>query len=235
MLLTCIPDVLGSNLARDTIKLRHGRITPYPFQSINYHPVSDNYTCIQIFWEAAGLERGPLSLVRTTDELLEAAPVKKTETINRGNPFRWPRDTLYPQKLALASPTIGGRSIWFARGPKPRRLVLYIYFSSPPWILLVPIHLKLLNLTTLIIFGAEYKLRSSSFHNFPSRNYTMLGIHTADLKCTEDYVLKACWMVGSWSIVLTDVDHVRSCIMKEAACVERRLINSIIVVNRWPS
>jgi hypothetical protein len=32
----------------------------------------------QIFWEAAGLERGPLSLVRPTEELLEekvAAPV----------------------------------------------------------------------------------------------------------------------------------------------------------------
>jgi hypothetical protein len=32
----------------------------------------------QIFWEAAGLERGPLSLVRTTEELHEgkvAAPV----------------------------------------------------------------------------------------------------------------------------------------------------------------
>jgi hypothetical protein len=32
----------------------------------------------QIFWEAVGLERGPLSLVRTTEELLEgkvAAPV----------------------------------------------------------------------------------------------------------------------------------------------------------------
>jgi hypothetical protein len=32
----------------------------------------------QIFWEAASLERGPLSLVRTTEELLEgnvAAPV----------------------------------------------------------------------------------------------------------------------------------------------------------------
>jgi hypothetical protein len=32
----------------------------------------------QIFWEAAGPERGPLSLVRTTEELLEekvAAPI----------------------------------------------------------------------------------------------------------------------------------------------------------------
>jgi hypothetical protein len=33
---------------------------------------------VQIFWEAAGLERGPLSLVRTIEELLEgkvAVPV----------------------------------------------------------------------------------------------------------------------------------------------------------------
>jgi hypothetical protein len=36
----------------------------------------------QIFWEVVGLERGPLSLVRIIEELLEwkvAAPVKKTE------------------------------------------------------------------------------------------------------------------------------------------------------------
>jgi hypothetical protein len=26
-------------------------------------------------------------------------------------PLRWPRDTLYPQKLALTSPTSGGRSV----------------------------------------------------------------------------------------------------------------------------
>jgi hypothetical protein len=68
----------------------------------------------QIFWATAGLERGPVSLVRTTEELLEgnvAAPVSKTEINDRGNPFRWPRDTLYPQKLALTSPTSGGRSV----------------------------------------------------------------------------------------------------------------------------
>jgi hypothetical protein len=29
----------------------------------------------------------------------------------RGDPLRWPRDTLYPQKLALTSPTGGGRSV----------------------------------------------------------------------------------------------------------------------------
>jgi hypothetical protein len=38
-----------------------------------------------------------------------AAPGYKTEINDRGNPLRWPRDTLYPQKLALTSPTSGGR------------------------------------------------------------------------------------------------------------------------------
>jgi hypothetical protein len=28
----------------------------------------------------------------------------------RGDPLRWPRDTLYPEKLALTSPTSGGRT-----------------------------------------------------------------------------------------------------------------------------
>jgi hypothetical protein len=34
-------------------------------------------------------------------EEIVAAPVKKTETKDRGDRLRWPRDTLYPQKLAL--------------------------------------------------------------------------------------------------------------------------------------
>jgi hypothetical protein len=33
----------------------------------------------------------------------------------RRDPSRWPRDTLYPQKLALASPTSGGRSAGIVR------------------------------------------------------------------------------------------------------------------------
>jgi hypothetical protein len=44
-----------------------------------------------------------------------AAPVLKTEIYGRGDPMRWPRDTLYPQKLALASLTIGGRSVGIVR------------------------------------------------------------------------------------------------------------------------
>jgi hypothetical protein len=56
--------------------------------------------------------------VRTTEELLEgkvAAPVLKIDVNDHGNPLRWPRDTLYPQKLALTSPTSGGRSVSIVR------------------------------------------------------------------------------------------------------------------------
>jgi hypothetical protein len=45
---------------------------------------------LQIFLEAAGLERGPLSLVRTTEDLPEgkvAAPVYKTEINDGRNPL----------------------------------------------------------------------------------------------------------------------------------------------------
>jgi hypothetical protein len=33
----------------------------------------------------------------------------------RRDPLRWPRDTLYPQKLALTSPICGGRSVGIVR------------------------------------------------------------------------------------------------------------------------
>ena len=40
-----------------------------------------------------------------------AAPVQKTEINGRGDLLPWPREPLYPQKLALTSPTGGGRSV----------------------------------------------------------------------------------------------------------------------------
>jgi hypothetical protein len=70
----------------------------------------------QISWEVVVLERGPLSLVRITEELLERnVAAQKTEINGRGDSLRWPRDTLYPLKLALTSPTIGGRSVGIVR------------------------------------------------------------------------------------------------------------------------
>jgi hypothetical protein len=72
----------------------------------------------QIFWEVVGLERGPLSLLSTTEELLEressGSGLENREYFHRDTP-RWPRDILYPQKLALASPTSGSRSVGMVR------------------------------------------------------------------------------------------------------------------------
>jgi hypothetical protein len=72
----------------------------------------------QIFWEVVSLERGPLSLVSTLRSYLEeivAAPGLENREHGSGNPLFWPRDTLYPQKLALTSPTSGGRLVGIVR------------------------------------------------------------------------------------------------------------------------
>jgi hypothetical protein len=56
---------------------------------------------------------GPLSLVSITEELLDwrsrGSGIENWDC-GRGDPLRWPHNTLYPQKLALTSPTCGGRS-----------------------------------------------------------------------------------------------------------------------------
>jgi hypothetical protein len=65
-----------------------------------------------------GLERGPLSLMSTIDELLERKSsgfsLENREYVHR-DPLRCPRDTLYPQKLALTSSTSGDRSVGIVR------------------------------------------------------------------------------------------------------------------------
>jgi hypothetical protein len=65
-----------------------------------------------------GLERGPLSLVSITEELLVRNSTGfglENREYGRGDPLRWPHGTLYPQKLALTSPTCGGRSVGIVR------------------------------------------------------------------------------------------------------------------------
>jgi hypothetical protein len=39
----------------------------------------------------------------------------KNRNYDSKDPLRWPRGTLYPQKLALTSPKIGGRSVGIVR------------------------------------------------------------------------------------------------------------------------
>jgi hypothetical protein len=72
----------------------------------------------QTFWEVVGLKRGPLSLVSTTEELPgrnSSGSGLENREYGRGDPLRWPRDTFYPQKLALTSPISGGRSVGIVR------------------------------------------------------------------------------------------------------------------------
>jgi hypothetical protein len=72
----------------------------------------------QIIWEVVGLERGPLSLGSTIEELLErkrSGYGLENREYDRREPSRWPHDTLYPQKLELTSPTNGGRSVSIVR------------------------------------------------------------------------------------------------------------------------
>jgi hypothetical protein len=55
-----------------------------------------------------GLERDPLSLVITTEELLgrnNSGSSLESQEYSHWDLLRWPHDTLYPQKLTLTSPT----------------------------------------------------------------------------------------------------------------------------------
>jgi hypothetical protein len=72
----------------------------------------------QIFWEVASLERGPLSLVSTIEELLRRKSSGcGLESLEYGprDPSRWSRGNLYTQKSALTSPTGGGHSVGIVR------------------------------------------------------------------------------------------------------------------------
>jgi hypothetical protein len=65
-----------------------------------------------------GLERGPLSLVSTTEELLarkSSGSGLESREYGRRDSSLLPRGTLYLQKLALTLPTIGGHSVGIVR------------------------------------------------------------------------------------------------------------------------
>jgi hypothetical protein len=68
----------------------------------------------QILWEVVGLERGPLSLVRTIEELLErksSGSGRESREYGRSDSSRWSRGIIYLQHLASTSPTSAGRSV----------------------------------------------------------------------------------------------------------------------------
>jgi hypothetical protein len=64
------------------------------------------------------LERGPLSLVSTIEELIDrksSSSGLESREYGRRDLSRWPRGTLYLQKLALTLPTNGSRSVGIVR------------------------------------------------------------------------------------------------------------------------
>jgi hypothetical protein len=69
-----------------------------------------------------------LSLLNTIEKLLgrkSSGSGLENRVYGHGDPLRLPRNTLYPQKLALTSLTSGGHSASFSRGLRPRSLVIY--------------------------------------------------------------------------------------------------------------
>jgi hypothetical protein len=77
-----------------------------------------DYWSYKIFWEVVDLERGPLTHMNTIEDLHgrnSSGFGLENREYGRGDPLRWPRDTVYPQKLALTSPTSGGRSVGIVR------------------------------------------------------------------------------------------------------------------------
>jgi hypothetical protein len=64
------------------------------------------------------LERGPLSLVSTIEELPErkiTGSGLEIRDYGHGHPLSCPREIIYSQKLAITSPTSGYRSVGIVR------------------------------------------------------------------------------------------------------------------------
>jgi hypothetical protein len=65
-----------------------------------------------------GLERGPLSLVSSIEELLQrkgSGSSLEIQEYSRRDTLHWPHGSLYPQKLALISLTSNGHSVGIVR------------------------------------------------------------------------------------------------------------------------
>jgi hypothetical protein len=81
--------------------------------------------------KVVGLERGPLSLVSTIEELLDrksSGSCLENREYGRMDPSRWPRGTLYPSKswLSLRWQAAVARSVKVARGLRPWSFFLWL-------------------------------------------------------------------------------------------------------------
>jgi hypothetical protein len=103
----------------------------------------------QIFWKVVGLERRLLSLVSTIEELLGrkcSGSSLENREYGRRDQSRWPRGTLYSQKLTLTS-TSGGRSVVLVRWrTKATKLLLLL--------LLMTIIITIITIVSIIIISS---------------------------------------------------------------------------------
>jgi hypothetical protein len=96
------------SISSDHVRVPDYRTRGPRFDSLGY----------QTFWEVLGLEQGPLSLVRTTEELLEwksGGSGSRKPRLQPWGSIALTTQTLYPQKLALTSLTSGSRSVGIVR------------------------------------------------------------------------------------------------------------------------
>jgi hypothetical protein len=77
--------------------------------------------------------RYSLSVVSIIEELFQgnSGSGLETEINGRKDSLRWPCDTLYPQKLALTSPTSGGRSVGIVC--LPTKTTEFCFFINGQW------------------------------------------------------------------------------------------------------
>jgi hypothetical protein len=86
------------------------------------------------YWKRTALERGPLSLLSTTDDLLErktSGSGLENRDNGRSDPSRLPPGILYPLRLALTSSISGGRSVGIVRSLTPAMELFFEFLVRP--------------------------------------------------------------------------------------------------------
>jgi hypothetical protein len=129
---------------------------------------------LTIFWVVVGLERGPLSLVSTIEGLLgrkSRSFVLESRKYDRRDPSRWPRGTLYPQKLVLTSSTSGGRSAGIVRSMTQATEFVFFLFDwlinlQVGWLIDCPIPMNRILAEIFVVF----QLLKNSSPFFPERS-----------------------------------------------------------------
>jgi hypothetical protein len=69
-----------------------------------------------------------VGIVRSQTQIILDVSTTKNQEYGSRDPSRWPRDTLYTQKLAITSPTSGGRSVGIVRSRT--QTMEFVFFVS---------------------------------------------------------------------------------------------------------